>query len=570
LTPAEALAVTGLLGAGFFLRRFALYWIPVFVHNDEISVLLEGRRFLGPHPPPLFGTGWYACPNLGFALNGLWLRIFGDNLLGGRLGSVVLGILSLAGAWWLARLLFGRRTALLTLAVLASWHWHLELSRSAHHYIQPVAFGTWSLAFLAAGLGRRKLGWFAISGAFAGIAVQTYYSARLVPLVMAAWCVVWLLERPAERRPVVAGLWTALLLMLATLAPLLPHYLEHPGDLNLRTRDVIVFSPESREHMESVMGERATLGNLLVYQCRRIGGFLFLGPDAAVQYGHEGPFLDPFLWAPFLGGLLVLMFRWRAPESWLPLLWIGGTLVAGGILTIDPPFSPRLSIMVTAVALVVAVGFEVVLSLRSRGATWRIVTTVGVTALLAASWAWNIQDYFVRFPAYRDGATRDRIVRLLDERPGTRSIVSCFRRPERFDYRAYAFVAPDARGCNAADLPLASGTGGIPPSPGLSGEGCRRLGERLVGLKAPILVVGPSARQLAGLYRRAGSGEWGILWDPWARRPLAWLWLDRPVPAAGSRDSGRSVDASAPVGERGVRPATVSRSAGPGSPRSHP
>ncbi len=569
----EASAVAGLLGAGYLLRTITLYWIPVFVHNDEVSVLLEGRKFLGPNPPGLFATGWYGCPNLGLALNGVWLRLFGNDLMGGRLGSVVLGMLSLLGAWWLTRLLFGRRPALLALAVLVPWHWHVQLSRSAHHYVQAVAFGTWALAFTAAGLRSRRPGWFVASGVLLGVALQTYYSARLLPLLVTAWIAVWALEAPQDRRRAAMGFVLIALTALAVCAPLIPHYMEHPAAFNLRTWDVFVFSPLVRDHVLDVIGAEPTVVAVLAYQLRRIGGFLFRGPDAAVQYGHEGPFLDPFLWAPFLAGLFLLVARWRKPESWLPLLWISGTMVAGGILTIDPPFSPRLSIMVTAIPMVVAVGFEAVLSLRARGAPWRLVTTAAVTALLAGSWAWNVEDYFVRFPLIRHSRRRDRIVRLLEGHPGARSIVNLYAQPEDFTYRSYAFAAPDARGINMGRSeerrvpagPDAMSTVGVPR------REMETVAAEIARLQPPILVVGPHASRLAALYRRAGSGEWGILWDPWARRPLPWLWLDRGLPPGSGVDppvASRGRAAGAIPGQE--PPVSSSRSAGRGSPRSRP
>jgi len=465
--------------------------------------------------------------------------------MGGRLGSVVLGMLSLLGAWWLARILFGRRPAMLALAVLVPWHWHLELSRSAHHYIQAVALGTWALAFLAAGLRSRRIGWFVASGLVLGVALQTYYSARLLPLIFVGWVLAWALLRPEDRRRAATGLGAALVVAAAVFAPLIPHYLEHPGAFNLRTRDVFVFSPLVRDHVEDVIGGKATVPAVLSYQLRRIGGFLFRGPDAAVQYGREAPFLDPYLWLPFALGMLVLLCRWRESEPWLPLLWIGGTVVAGGILTIDPPFSPRLSIMVPAVAMVVAAGFEALVLLRRRGASWQVLMTAVVALLLAGSWAWNVEDYFVHFPQQRHGRRRDRIVRLLEAHGGTRSIVNLFPQAEKFDYRSYAFAAPEARGYNLGD---SAEPPGVHMEESSKGEGrCQAapVVEMISGLEPPILVVGPSAPRLAALYRCVGSGEWGILWDPWSRRPLPWVWLERGVEATAS-------------------------SGGPGSPRSRP
>ena len=72
---AEVIALAVVLVAAALLRVVALESYPIALHNDEMSCLLEARGFLGADKG-LFTVGWFNCPNLGFFLTSLPIRIF--------------------------------------------------------------------------------------------------------------------------------------------------------------------------------------------------------------------------------------------------------------------------------------------------------------------------------------------------------------------------------------------------------------------------------------------------------------------------------------------------------------
>jgi 4-amino-4-deoxy-L-arabinose transferase-like glycosyltransferase len=457
-----AVLISLLLGAAG-LRLWKIESFPIMLHNDEMSCGLEGLRFLGEDQWPVFRTGWLSSPNLGFFATSLSLRFLGADLIGLRAGSVVLGLLSLLGAYVLFRTVFGVPVAQLVLLLTIPYHWHVHLSRIGLHNIQSTTTTVWALALFMMGLQRSGWHWFALSGVVSGIGVQTYFSARLVPFVLAALVVaVAFLDRGRRQRAVI-GLGLAAVGFGVACAPLIRHYVENPGVLGERSRDVLVFSEVRADHVRSVIGTREPLA-VAKFQIVNVAQFIS-GKDNSVQYGFREPFLPVVLWPlAVLGSLLgfvAVCTRVKSSSSAIPgprdpignaLLWIviAGTLSTGGLLTIDPPFSPRLSslsvfLMVPpAVALVWLGGLSVV-----RNRAWlRAALGFAVLGITALVWWFNLSAYFQRYPELMHGGRRDRLARLLHSEPDVSAMLNVSDRSEDVEHQAYRFLADHVQRIN--------------------------------------------------------------------------------------------------------------------------
>jgi hypothetical protein len=69
-----------------------------------------------------------------------WYRLFGGTLFAARLGVVAYSLVGLVAAWWIGRMLGGRRTALITLALLAFDPLYLAQSRAVEAEAPALAF----------------------------------------------------------------------------------------------------------------------------------------------------------------------------------------------------------------------------------------------------------------------------------------------------------------------------------------------------------------------------------------------------------------------------------------------
>ncbi len=519
----ELTAWAALLLVAAVLRTGDLAMLPFPLHNDAMSCGLEARRFLGSgEARGLFTAGWYFCPSLGFFLTSLPMRLFGDDLIGLRMGSVVLGLASLVGGGLLVRALFGRVPALLWLVLTVPYHWHLQLSRSGHHYVQAVAATVWVLALTVAAARTRRPVWLAGAGVVLGIGLQTYYAVRLVPLLLVVWAAAWAASGRAGPRLTARAAEVVLGFALLVVAPLLPYYLEHPRAFGYRTDQVLVLGDQAARHVRGQVGSASTV-DVLVHQAARTAELWTRGGDTSMQYGFRGAFMPPVLWpAVLLGGVIGAVAVWRlrrrgatadrvgeVPPGLAHLLvwlWLGGTLVAGGVLTVDAPFSPRLSGISTAVMILPAIGLAwlVEQSRRiGRRTTWAVVVVVTALAVVVgASSAAAFRD-----PARRQWPPerRDLVVRWLADHPGVRSVLDLTETPETFGHEAYAFMAPGVEG-------VVGDPGGDPV-------------EQVAAVPRPLLVLlpDPGVERLAAAFPGAVTGRFA---GSRIQNPCAWVLVE--------------------------------------------
>lgn len=510
----------GLLVAALVVRLVLLTEIPIRLHNDEMSCGLAAQRFLDPPTLGVFATSWMDHPNLGFFLTSLVLDVLGETLFALRASSVLLGMLSLLGGGLLVRSLFGRWPAIAWLGLTAPYHWHVHLSRSGFHNIQATAATVWTLLLLVIGIRTRRPVWFAAAGVVLGIGAQTYNAARLVPFIVVAWALAWLLLRRARVREAAAALVLVLGMGMVTVAPMVPHFLRRPGTFEARTATVFVFGEQARRHVNGLVGS-TRFGDVLRYQLARTASMWLSGGDTSLQYGFRGPFLDPVLW-PFalLGAALGAVATWRlarrgdpggcaVPEGLAHLLlwlWIGGTLVAGSVLTIDPPFSPRLAGMATAVMVPPALGLVAVVERFLRwGRASGVAVAIGAGGLVVAAGAGSLYDSFVDWPSYAGAERRDLVVRHLAAHPEILRVLDLTHSPEEFGFQSYRFLVPDVEG-------VLGDPGGDPVAQ------VEALGEDARPLL--VLVPGPEVDGLVAAFPGAVAGRFA---DPRVSDPCSWV-----------------------------------------------
>ena len=444
----EIIAVAIIIFAAAVLRVVALKDYPIALHNDEMSCMIEARGFLESNKA-LFDLGWFSCPNLGFFLTSLSLRILGPTLLALRLSSVFLGLVSLIAAYLLVRRLFGVRPALVLLLLTTPFHWHLHFSRTGFTYMQAGSLTVVAVFIFAIAIDRHSPVLFGCAGVVTGIAFQTYYAAWLTPFIIGTWAVARLLSDREQGKIAIKGFVVTMVLFIVTLAPLLAHYVERPDGVISRPRRVFLLSEKNQKHVLTSYGTSEP-AKLLAMNAVRLGRFLVgkVG-DSSVQYGLQGQFFDPFVLPLFLAGLAYALTLVRHPGGQLLWIWFLGTMIAGGLLTIDSIFSPRL-IGITAIVLL----FPVLLIDRLLRARWiadRRWLSMGaaliIGAILVGSTWWNLETTFVRHPKKSRVGYRDHIVRLASDLGNVKTIAN-FSGPETFDHQAYRALIPDIAGRN--------------------------------------------------------------------------------------------------------------------------
>ncbi|MCS7001231.1 MAG: glycosyltransferase family 39 protein [Dehalococcoidia bacterium] len=254
-----------------------------------------------------------------------------------RIVSAALGLLTVAAVARLATDLFGWRVGVLAMALVAMAYWPLHVSHTAFRAVSlPLIVTLAAIAFWrAATRGGWRRG--ALAGALLGLAMYTYLSSRVLPIVIVAWLVAaWWIGRGGGLR---LGRSSALALIAAyvvVFAPLATYYATHWDAFSLRSAQVNDLRPIVLE---------GDFRPLIADSLATLGMFLWRGDDSW-KYNLSGrPVFDPVSGALFLGGVAMLLagaarqadptrrFAW-----WLLLIWLVALLAPGMISGESPHF----------------------------------------------------------------------------------------------------------------------------------------------------------------------------------------------------------------------------------------
>jgi 4-amino-4-deoxy-L-arabinose transferase-like glycosyltransferase len=419
--------------------------------------------------PPVFATGWYEVPALSFAIPAASMAIFGDNLFGLRLASVIQGMLSVALLYLLARRLWGPRPALLAAALMAIAAWHIHFSRTGFHYMQAPVATLLVLLFLMRGLDSRRLLDFVLCGFALGLCFEVYWAARLAPILVGL-CLAYrfLVDRQPWRR-YLPGLAALALGTLAFLAPMAVVYARSPGSFGSRALGVLVTSPANLQH--ELDGYHVdTLSEVLAIQTQRTLESFNIRGETSLQYGHPGPLLDPWT-----GGLLAIgalaTLRLGSMRRVLLASWIWLTLLFGSVLTVDALFSPHVLVALPALALAAALVLESAWRglTRLAGLAGTYAFALPVLAVLGLALQANVHDYFDVQTVERQPAGRFTLlasyVQTLDERY---RLYVIGRDDWTFNFETTRFLVPNPDAVDVRNEPLALPLDRIPSSKGVA------------------------------------------------------------------------------------------------------
>jgi len=308
------------------LRYAALGWAPPGLAFDEagngiaaMDVAQGGYRLWWP-------IGGGAEPLMAYLLQPFfWL--FGPTSLALRLYSATMGVVTVAGTYWLARELFAvspvsegdsRVSSWLPLFAalgLATAFWHAAFSRVAFRALAMPAVEVLALAWLWRALRssepreRRSEAWFhyAGAGALVGLGMYTYPPGRFVPLMLILFFAVeaglaWLRDLQPLIIRHAKGLSLSALAAVLVVSPLLVFFVQHPEAFFERASAVSVFNP--------IWNQGDLGGTLLRVTLTTLGTFAALTGDPNPIANLPGrPMLGPFLALFFWVGLIVSLWR---------------------------------------------------------------------------------------------------------------------------------------------------------------------------------------------------------------------------------------------------------------------
>ncbi len=348
LTRGEWLGLGALLGLALFFRLYRLADMPFGLWFDEAFTGLRVVQIMrDPTFRPVYEAGLAQQPALWWYLLVPFVAMFGENALALRLGAVLGGVLSVPAVFLLGRVLFGGRVGLLAGFVIAVLAWHVTFSRIAFNAIWSVTLDALAAYLFVRALRRRAGSDYLLAGLVLGLALNMYYTSRLLPVILGLYSLHRLArERLAFLRAQAPGLLLWGLMTLLTVSPLLQYAILFPREFTSRMEQVTIF-----KEVEQAGSVRPLLDNLV----RHLLMFHRAGDRNGRHNLPGAPHLDPLTGALVLLGLALALARWRQPACGLVLAW-AVLMLSGGVfsLTFEAPQALRTIDETVAVALLAA------------------------------------------------------------------------------------------------------------------------------------------------------------------------------------------------------------------------
>jgi len=242
-------------------------------------------------------------------------NVFGTGLsyLSLKLGTAILGFLTLPFIYLLGKEIGGPRVALIAFILAGIGYWPNVISRVGLRFPLYPLFAAPTLFFLLRGLRTRNRNDFLLSGLFLGLGLHGYSPMRIMPfVVLAAFGLYWLHSQShGARRDLPVWLVMLGLVALMVFLPLLSYWVGHPAEFGFRA-----FSRLGSVE-QSLPGPAYEIFGSNVWKALKM--FNFDDGEIWVHSVPHRPALDIVSGALFAFGVLLVLVRYVRNRHWLDL-----------------------------------------------------------------------------------------------------------------------------------------------------------------------------------------------------------------------------------------------------------
>ncbi|MBI2330697.1 MAG: glycosyltransferase family 39 protein, partial [Chloroflexi bacterium] len=302
-------------GITVFFRFYQLDRVPIEPFSDHAEKILDVYEITQGKPMIFFerNTGREAF-QMYWTL--LVLNIFGTgfSFLSLKLGTVLIGILTIPFIYMLGKEYGNERVALFALFLFGVASWPNIISRIGLRFPLYPLFAAPTLLYLTRGLRTHNRNDFILAGIFLGLGLHGYSPSRIVPiLVLAAFGLYYLHAGTKENRQQ-AIFWLLLVVIVSVFvfSPLLRYWVGHPDQFGYRafTRLSSLESPLPGPAWQIFLSN--------MYK----GLLMFNWDDGEIQTHSvlHRPALDLITAALFMLGILFLIVRYIRQRDWRDML----------------------------------------------------------------------------------------------------------------------------------------------------------------------------------------------------------------------------------------------------------
>lgn len=381
-----------LIGAA--LRFYQLGDIPLTMENDEGTVGMKAISALTGELKSMFETfGGYGT--LHFFLMAIPIQLFGRTIFAIRILTAIYGAVTLPVVYILAKELFSPKVALVSTALLAFSHLHIQFSR-----VSPTAssldplLSSLAFLFLYRGIKNNRTFDWVISALVMGIGMYFYVGARAMLVVSAGFIVYTMIFYWSRFKENLHNFPIYILTFLIVSAPMLYWAYVNPDAFNARVNQVGIIQ---NGWLQAEMTNRG-VGALPILWEQLVNSILiFYYSFPRWFYEADIPALHVLSGFLFACGLLITIVRIKNPRYALLHCWFWITLLSGQVLQVDPaPNAYRTLGLYPAICMFGGIALVWILESWSQSLVGRkkMLPTLAIIGVLALEGYANVQYYF--------------------------------------------------------------------------------------------------------------------------------------------------------------------------------
>lgn len=284
-----------ILVLALFFRCFKLNEIPpglypdVAMYANDALDSLQNKQFRVFYPENNGREGFW-----------MWVLaclfyFFGVSLFTIKLASVICGLLTVLGVYFLANELFqNKKISFLSSFFLAISFWHTNLSRIGFRVITYPLLTVFAFYFLVRALKKLKLSNFFFAGIIFGLSFYTYTSFRMQILVLPFLFFPFFIETK-EKKKILFGIFVFLISVFLVALPLGIYFLKNPQYFFARMKPISIFYGENK------------ILNFFRSFILHLAMFNFYGDPNLRHNIPQKPYLSPLEGVVFLIGFSLLM-----------------------------------------------------------------------------------------------------------------------------------------------------------------------------------------------------------------------------------------------------------------------
>lgn len=379
--------ITGILilvALAALLRLYDLENIPPGLHSDEAHVGLLAKSILDG------GLSGWKISDEHFPYSA-WLYFvsfffysFGISLYTLKLGSAIIGVLTILFTYLAAREMFNPKVAFFASFLLTFSYWHLHFSRMAYQLICIPFLIALTLYLFFKAINTNKVIFFIASGLIASFGLYIYlsYPVFLIPFVL--FVIYTIIIRPKVR----VGCFALLIILLSTATP----FIQYMNEVNLGRYRNIQYLPDGQFKNSDFMGEAVVL---LGKNFLTASKTFFKAHDIDISDGMGiKPLVDPITATLMIIGILICLARLK--DEKYPFLVIL-LLASIGAVAIYSPGSYRRGI--TALFPLIVIGGIALEYIWNNLGKKPYFKSIVVSLILLVVASYNVNFYFNEFPS---------------------------------------------------------------------------------------------------------------------------------------------------------------------------